>query len=143
MTIQAAQQLSIHVSKLVELTTIFNIHYGRDYRLTEASPIEAWDLYRLIMAEQAQIANLLSPNALAVPFVRYEAWWEHRDVINTALVSELAQEALRLVSLLAALTATDSLIKRPDYVRTTQETIAGLLHPAVRQQALQHSGSVH
>lgn len=137
MNVSIAQQISSRVSKIAELSAIFNAKYGCNYRLNPESPTEAWDLYHQLMAEQAQIASLLDNEAVSKPYVRFERWWERRDVINTALVNEMASETIRLVERAAYLMAVEHDQNAQSSLRVIQEGIAGLLHPATRQQAIE------
>lgn len=132
MKIQHAHQIAEHISKIAEIASTFYARYGSDYRLDDNSPAEAWALYRRFMNEQAEVASLLDTDALDKPFIRYERWWERRDVITSGLVNELAAEALRLIENSAYLTATGG-DSNSRSLRNIQEAIAGLLHPATRR----------
>lgn len=132
MNTQRAHHIAEHISKIAEIASTFYARYGSDYRLSDDSPAEAWDLYRHFMNEQAEVASLLDANALANPFIRYERWWERRDVITSGLVNELASEGLRLVENSAYVTATGG-DGNARSLMNIQEAIAGLLHPATRR----------
>jgi hypothetical protein len=134
MTIRNAEQIVQHVTRIAQIATKFYALFGSDYRMSENSPARAWDLYREFMNEQALIASLLDSRALDKPFIRYEKWWERRDVINTGLVNEMASETLRLVEHAAYL---EAIGEKPDdsiSLLGIQESLAGMLHPATRRQ---------
>lgn len=134
MTIQNAEKIAQHVTRIAQIATKFYAHFGSDYRMSEDSPALAWDLYREFMNEQARVASLLDSRALDKPFIRYEKWWERRDVINPGLVNEMASETLRLVEHEAYL---DAIGENPDEsisLLGIQESLAGMLHPATRRQ---------
>jgi hypothetical protein len=136
---QKAQQIASRVTKIAEIATTFYAHYGSDYRMTEDSPPRAWELYRRFMNEQASVASLLDARALQKPFIRYEKWWERRDVINPGLVNEMAAEALRLVEQTAYLSAIKGNPEDAVGLLGIQEALAGMLHPATRRQDVNHT----
>lgn len=136
MNVNKAKKIAHRVAKIAELSSTFYAHYGSSYRLSDDSPPEAWELYRQIMAEQATIASLLDTRALENPYVRYEAWWQRRDVINPALVNELATETMLLVERAAYQAVRMDAATQTDSMYVLQEGIAGFLHPATRQKAV-------
>jgi len=140
MNVKRAQEIAGRVARLAAIATTFCARYGRDYRLTDESPAAAWELYQQLMTEQTQIAQLLDTSSLANAYVRWGKWWESRDVINTGLVNEMANEAFRLVEHAAYLDALGADKRREDGLRVIQEMIAGLLHPVARQQGIERSG---
>lgn len=139
MNIKTAKKIHKQVAQLAEVATTFYAHYGSNYRMTEDSPSNAWDLYQEFMMRQAHIADLLSNRAVATPYIRWERWWENRDVMNIGLVNELGTEALRLVERVSYLTATGKTTTYEFSVEAIEQTIAGLLHPMTRQQRLAHA----
>jgi hypothetical protein len=126
MNIKSARKIAKHVAKIAEVSAAFQAKYGCDYKMTENSPAEAWELYNAFVALQDKIAILLDAEAVNKAHVRWEAWWERRDVINVALVNHLSGETWREAA--------------PTSLLGIQETIAGLLHPATRHKAVGQSG---
>jgi hypothetical protein len=136
MNITTAQRIMMHVASLATVAMTFQAKFGRDYRLNADSTPLAWELYRQMMAEQTNIANLLETSALENPYSRYGKWWERRDVIDSALLNELSAEALTLLERSAYLAATDqNTVNAPSLV-IVQQSIAGMLHPATRQTSV-------
>lgn len=136
MNTAAARDIVCRVAYLAELAAMFTATYGTNYRLTDDSPREAWDLYRSVMALQTEIAGLLEPEALQTPYSRYGEWWKRMDVIDSALVNELASEGFNLIGRCAYLTVHEKTRwTHSDLV--LQRSIAGLLHPAARQAQLE------
>jgi hypothetical protein len=134
MNIKQAHKIAKHVAKIAEVAATFYAQYGSDYKMTENSPKPAWELYREFMARQAKIVKLLDETAIHQAHVRWEPWWERRDVMNIALVNHLSSETFRLIERAAYLDAL-----REDSQASLigiQETIAGLLHPKTRHKAL-------
>jgi hypothetical protein len=130
MNTQNAQKIAKQIGKIAEVASTFYALYGSDYKLKETSPKQAWELYNEFMTRQSKVANLLDANAVENAHIRWEAWWERRDVINIALVNHLSSEAFRLIERAAILEARGEVTA--DSMRRIQETIAGLLHPSVR-----------
>ena len=140
MNINTAHRIVAHVANLTALASTFQAKFGRDYRLTGDSPAEAWELYRSIMAEQANIADLLETTALQTPYSRYGQWWERRDVIDQAMLNELAANAMSLVERCAYLAAEGRSTVNAPVLLIVQQAIAGLLHPAARSAERSHPG---
>jgi hypothetical protein len=136
MNINTAQRIMMHVANLATVAMTFQAKFGRDYRLNSESAPLAWELYRQMMAEQTNIANLLEANALENPYSRYGKWWERRDVIDSALLNELSAEALTLLERSAYLAATDQNTVNAPSLIIVQQSIAGMLHPATRQTSV-------
>lgn len=133
MKIQTAHRIMAHVANITTLAATFQAKYGSDYRLTSDSPAPSWELYRALMAEQANVAGLLEPIALETPYSRYGKWWERRDVIDSGLLNELSAIAMTLVERCAYLEAMNhSTVNAPSLV-IVQQSIAGMLHPSTRQ----------
>jgi hypothetical protein len=136
MNVTAARDLAQHVASLAEQVATFTAIYGAHYRMTESSPLPAWDLYRQIMATQTEIAGKLDADAFHTPYSRYGEWWKRHDVIDNALVNELASEVFSLIGRCAYLAANEkSCSFGSDLV--LQRSIAGLLHPATRPVVLE------
>jgi len=136
MNVTAARDLAQHVAFLAEQVATFTALYGAHYRMTDSSPIPAWELHRQIMATQSEIATKLDAAALQTPYSRYGEWWKRYDVIDNALVNELASEVFSLIGRCAYLAANDkSCSFGSDLV--LQRSIAGLLHPTTRPVALE------
>ncbi|NJR12710.1 hypothetical protein HC776_02265 [bacterium] len=135
MNVTAAREIAQHVANLAEQVATFTALYGAHYRMSETSPAQAWELYRQIMAAQANIAGKLDMTALQAPYSRYGEWWKRHDVIDSAMVNELASEVFNLIGRCAYLTANGKCSFDSDLV--LQRSIAGLLHPATRPVALE------
>ncbi|MCU0514951.1 MAG: hypothetical protein MUE40_20540 [Anaerolineae bacterium] len=141
MNTETAKAIVCKVAHLAELAATFNATYGANYRMTEDSPREAWALYREIMAVQAHIAGLLDGEALRTCYSRYGEWWKRMDVMDSALVNEIASEGFSLINRCAYLDVHDSSRwTHSDLV--LQRSIAGLLHPATRQVELANAEAV-
>ena len=97
MNTKDAQTIAKHVAKIAGVAAAFYASYGGDYKINEDSPAQAQDLYRKLMARQAKIAKLLDAEAVINAHVRWEAWWERRDVMSIALVNHLSSETFRLI----------------------------------------------
>jgi len=137
MNITIAQEIHNRVGRIASVATFFYARYGSNYRMTDDSPKSAWDLYNQIMAEQMEIAKLLDNSALVNPYIRWEKWWEQRDVMNIGLVNELDTEALRLIERISYLDALGKFTEGEQTVQSIQEALAGLLHPIARQNVVQ------
>jgi hypothetical protein len=130
MNVKNAHKIAKHVAKIAEVAAAFHAQYGSDYKINENSPASAWDLYNKFMERQAKIVKLLDEEAVHQAHVRWEAWWERRDVISIALVNHLSSETFRLIERAAYLNAKSE--ESQNSLLGIQETIAGLLHPRTR-----------
>lgn len=136
MNVVAARNIAQHVASLAEQVATFTALYGAHYRLSPDSPHQAWTLYRQIMASQAEIASKLDGEALQTPYSRYGEWWKRQDVMDSALVNELASEVFSLIGRCAYVSAAHSSRSfGSDLV--LQRSIAGILHPSTRPVALE------
>ena len=124
-----AREVMIKVSELIELSSIFQARYGRDYRLVPGSPDEAWELYQAISDQQTAIARLLDLTALENPIRRCAQWWKSQDVINSSVVSMMAQEAAHLIACCASFETQPRAVASP-VIDVSQSVIAGMLHPS-------------
>ncbi len=136
MDIQNAQTLVIHVSNIARIASTFHAKFGRDYRLQSDSPAQAWELYRQLMAEQANVASMLEAEALRTPYSRYGKWWERRDVIDNGILNQLEEDVMNLVERTAYLQAMEQSTLNAPALLVLQQSIAGMLHPATRQTSL-------
>lgn len=135
MNVAQAKEIALRIAQLAELSATFNATYGHHYHLSEQSPAEGWELYRQIMTEQTEIAHLLDEEALKNPYSRYGEWWKRADVMDCAMVKELASEAFNLIGRCAYLAVNDATRwAHTDLV--LQRSIAGMLHPATRHLSL-------
>jgi hypothetical protein len=139
MNTEISHKIVSHVSKIVSIASAFHAKFGRDYRLDNNSPAQAWELYRKFMSEQNTIASLLETEAIEKPYSRYGEWWERRDMIDCGLLNELAAEANTLVERVAYLEAMGRSTVDNATLIVVQQAIAGLLHPSTRQINLRHS----
>ena len=140
MNTRNAQAIVQHVAEIAEVASAFYANYGKDYKMSADSPAEAWKMYRKFMELQAEVASLLDVEAIRNAHVRWEPWWERRDVINIALVNHLSSETFRLIERAAYLNARG--VDATHSMRGIQETIAGLLHPTTRLQTLEHEDNL-
>ena len=130
MNVKNAHKIAKQVAKIAEVVAAFHAQYGSDYKINENSPASAWDLYHEFMKRQAKIVKLLDAEAVNQAHVRWERWWERRDVISIALVNHLSSETFRLIERAAYLNAKSE--ESQTSLLGIQETIAGLLHPQIR-----------
>lgn len=131
MNVGAARMIAQHVASLAEQVATFNALYGAHYRMIPDSPRQAWELYRQIMASQAEIAGKLDMEAIQTPYSRYGEWWKRQDVMDSALVNELASEVFNLIGRCAYSTASQQ-ARSFGFDVVLQRSIAGILHPATR-----------
>lgn len=93
------------------------------------SPEQAWQLQQAIFDQQSAIGRLLDPFALENPLQRMSPWWKFQDVMDTALATQIAQEAFHLIACCASSEATMRAEPSPVII-CSQRTIAGFLHPS-------------
>lgn len=136
MNAQTTQSILIHVANIARISSAFHAKFGRDYRLSTDSTAQAWELYRQFMAEQANIASLLDPEALNNPFSRHGKWWERRDMIDTGILNQLEEDAMTLIERCAYLQAIDQCTDNAPALLVVQQSIAGILHPSTRQTSV-------
>lgn len=130
-----ALQVAAQVAKLTELTTVFQVRCNFPSRFTDSTTADIDDLYQMIQHQQFAIARLLDGEALADPLLNESMWWQTQPVLDPRTVAELAQEANQLIACCAQMEADPytPLVYPASY---SQAVIAGLLHPDVRQAAL-------
>jgi len=124
-----AQMLATKTAQLIELTSIFQSQYGKDYRMKPGSPDEAWQLQQAIFDLQSEIGQTLDIYALENPLQRMTAWWKFQDVMDNGVATQIAQEVFHLI----ACCATQGVSQRTEpspVIICSQRTIAGLLHPS-------------
>ncbi len=124
-----ARQLAAKIAEMIELTSIFQARYGKQYRIKPGSPAEAWDLHQAIFDQQAVIAQLLDSDTLENPVRRCTAWWKYQDTIDTGVVSLIASEVSHLIACCASFEAEPRAASSPA-VAASQAVIAGMLHPS-------------
>jgi len=124
-----ARQLSAKIAELIEFASIFQVRYGKQYRMKPGSPAEAWDLHRIINDQQVAIARLLDPAALENPLRRCTPWWKWQETIDTGVVYQIAIEANHLIACCASFEA-EPLAEASPAVAASQSAIAGMLHPS-------------
>jgi hypothetical protein len=135
MNTTTATDIICNVAHLAGLAATFTARFGSHYRVSETSPQEAHELYNEIMTVQSQIASLLDPEALNSPYSRYGEWWKRMDVMDTAMVNELASEGFNLIGRCAYLSVHDK-TRWTNSDLVLQRSIAGLLHPAALQTGM-------
>jgi hypothetical protein len=129
MNTATARQLAAKIAELIELTSIFQARYGKQYRLKPGSPAEAWDLHQAIFDQQAAIAQSLDTCALENPLQRCPQWWKYQETIDTGVVSLIAAEISHLIACCASFEAEPRAAFSPAVV-SSQAAIAGMLHPS-------------
>ena len=130
-----ARQLAARVAELIELASIFQCRYGKDYCLKPGSPADSWSLQQAIMNQQTAIASLLDASALETPAQRLPQWWKWQEIMDTAMATSLAQETCHLIAACACVEASPGATTSPVII-ASQQVIAGMLHPSTRMVAL-------
>ncbi len=139
MNVSIAKEIAQRVVRLAELAATFTAVYGKNYHMTAESPARAWEQYQEIMAEQAHIAGLLDIDALGTAHSRYGEWWKRHDVMDSAIVNELAIEVFNLIGRCAYMETNGA---RTNSALVVERSIAGILHPATRQTALENASNL-
>lgn len=129
MDMNTARQIAERVAQLAECVAAFHATYGHDVKMTTDSPRDAWDKHSAILSAQMEIAALLDLQALQTPFSRYGEWWTRRDVMDTAIVKEMAIESFNLIGSAAYAHTADNAYSS----LVIQQSIAGMLHPTARK----------
>ncbi len=128
MNTTTARSLASRIAELIEITSIFQARYGKQYRMKPGSPAAAWDMHQSIFDHQVAIARLLDETALLSP--RQSAtWWKWQETMDTAVASGVAQEISRLIAACACFEAEPRAGESP-MVTASQRAIAGMLHPS-------------
>ena len=130
-----ARLLAAKVAELIEMASIFQSCYGKDYRMKPGSPTQAWDLYQAMLNQQTAIARLLDVDALEDPSQRLPQWWKWQEVIDTGIVAQMAQETYHLIACCASFEANPTGSKSP-VIGCSQRVIAGMLHPSTCMVAM-------
>ncbi|MEZ4669002.1 MAG: hypothetical protein R3E39_13935 [Anaerolineae bacterium] len=130
-----ARRIAEKTAELVELTSKFQCLYGKAYNLKPGSPAAAWELYQAILDQQTAIAGLLDAGILEAPLQRLPQWWKRQDVMDTATATSLAQETWHLIAACACVEVTLGATVSP-LMTTSQQVIAGVLHPSTRMLAM-------
>lgn len=130
MNTQTAILLAHKVSELTELVTHYEALFGRRYKLSPESPPEAHQRYQSITNKQLEIAALLDQNVSRAPARRWFEWWRWQDVMDNAITNELAIEANHLIAC-CAYAEVDPHDAPSPILRSSQEAVAGMLHPDV------------
>lgn len=124
------------IAELIELTSIFQTHYGRNYRMKPGSPEPAWTLHQTIFDQQRDIARLLDLETLENPSNAISPWWKWQDTLDTSIVATLAHEACHLIACCASFEA-NPIGNCSLAVTAAQRAIAGGLHPSSRMIAIE------
>lgn len=130
-----ARLVAAKVAELIEIASIFQSCYGKDYQMKPGSPGHAWELYQAMCEQQAAIGRLLDADALENPAQRLPQWWKFQEVIDTGMVAQMAQEAYHLIACCASFEANPAASTSP-VIGSSQRAIAGLLHPSTRMVAM-------
>ena len=127
--------LAAKVAELIEMASIFQSCYGKDYRMKPGSPQQAWDLYQAMLNQQTAIARLLDVDALEDPAQRLPQWWKWQETMDTGMVAQMAQETYHLIACCASFEANPTASTSP-VISCSQRVIAGMLHPSTRMAAM-------
>lgn len=129
MQLVTAQNICSHVACLSGIAATFEATFGRSYKLTNESSEDARRLVEAGLATQRVIAELLDPATIASRHRRYHAWWQHSEMIDLAIVKEMAVEAFNLVSAVAYHEARGASAQESPSIFKMQCSIAGMLSP--------------
>ena len=130
-----ARLIAVKVAELIEMASIFQSCYGKDYRMKPGSPTQAWDLYQAMLNQQSTIAQLLDMDALEDAAQKLPQWWKWQESIDTGIVAQMAQEIYHLIACCASFEANPSASTSP-VIGCSQRVIAGMLHPSTRMVAM-------
>lgn len=130
-----ARLLAGKAAELIEMASIFQSCYGKDYHLKPGSPTHAWDLYQAMLNQQTAIARLLDVDALENPSQRLPQWWKWQETIDTGMVAQMAQEIYHLIACCASFEANPTASSSP-VIACSQRVIAGMLHPSACMVAM-------
>jgi hypothetical protein len=131
-----ARLLAVKVAELIEMASIFQSCYGKDYRMKPGSPPQAWDLYQAMLSQQTAIAQLLDTDALQDAAQRMPQWWKWQESIDTGVITQMAQETYHLIACCASFEANPTGNNSP-VIGSSQRVIAGMLHPSTRMVAME------
>ena len=130
-----ARLVAAKIAELIEIASIFQSCYGKDYRMKPGSPTQAWDLYQSMLSQQTAIAQLLDLDALEDTAQQLPQWWKWQESIDTGMVAQMAQEAYHLIACCASFEASPTASASP-VIACSQRVIAGMLHPSTRMVAM-------
>ena len=130
-----ARLLAAKTAELIEMASIFQSCYGKDYRMKPGSPTQAWDLYQAMYEQQVAIGRLLDVEALENPAYRIPQWWKFQEVLDTGVVGTMAQEAYHLIACCASFESNPAASSSP-VIGCSQRVIAGMLHPSTVMVAM-------
>ncbi|MEQ8674563.1 MAG: hypothetical protein RLP44_23835 [Aggregatilineales bacterium] len=143
MDMNTANQMMNEAGKLVELSAIFQVNYGRGAQLKPGSPEDEWTLYNLILNVQSRIARMMDETCLEANHHKFGAWWKRQDVMDVATAQAVIQEIGTLIARCAYLQTDSENMTQTEQLcyalNVTQSTIAGMLHPASLQIAADKS----
>ncbi|MBL8160944.1 MAG: hypothetical protein JNJ61_03090 [Anaerolineae bacterium] len=125
----AARHIAAKIAELIELASIFQARYGKNYRMKPGSPDSAWDLHQTIFNQQTEVARLLDYEALADPLKRMPTWWKWQETIDSGAAAQIAQEVSHLIACCASFEA-NPLHETSPVILCSQRVIAGVLHPS-------------
>ncbi len=131
-----AIRIANEVTQLISLSAAFQAAYGRQYRLKPGSSTAAWSLYDAAQQQQVRIATMLDSEALNAPHLSLNKWWDRQDVIDLPTVYSLMDEVTHLIACCAYFEIDAGEKERSYTAFVIQCVIAGMLHPAAIQVAL-------
>jgi hypothetical protein len=138
MNVMTARHIAEHVAELKGISASFTAHYGANYCMTEESPRNAIELYRMSMSIQAKIISLLHPEALNQAYSRYGNWWERAEMIPPSIVNEIATTVFELIGRCAYAEDPETGDIALHNTLVLEQCIAGMLHPSTHITALEH-----
>ena len=143
MDMKTANQMMNEAGKLIELSAIFQVNYGRGAQLKPGSPEEEWTLYNLILNVQSRIARMMDEPCLESTHHKFGAWWKRQDVMDVATAQAVLQEISNLITRCAYMQTNTGNATQTEQLcyalKVSQMTIAGMLHPASLQVAADKS----
>lgn len=141
MKTSTARELVGKIAELIEFTSAFQCHYGKDYCMKPGSPDEAWEMHQMIFNQQVAIASLLDNDALDNPARTLPTWWKLRETLDSSSAIQISQEACHLIACCACYEANPVSEPSPA-IRSSQSVIAGMLHPSAVLVALDGLGQI-
>jgi hypothetical protein len=129
-----ARELAGNHSLLIEMVSMFQFEYGKDYMLLPGSPTHAWDLYQRIQNQQVALARLLDVDALDSPIARFPQWWKTQEVMDIGILLSIGMEINHLIAACACASINVQPVTSLR-ITTAQRVIAGMLHPGIRLMA--------
>lgn len=129
-----ARLVAAKAAELIELASIFQSSYGKNYRMKPGSPDIVWALHEAIFKAQVDLACLLDLEALENPARRLPPWWKWQESIDTGMATQIMTETCHLIACCASFEASPCGATSPA-IGCSQRVIAGMLHPSTLMMA--------